>query len=137
MFIEVELNDIIETSESINVYNNGEVTVYGVEDAAYNQIIEGWTVMTKNAHDMPAYGVSLNKETLKAMNSGLWVEFDFGKPTEYNGMPFEKLLVEVNKGFYGFNIIRYTKQNGYDGRCFYIDLVNKDMNDFYNVLVNI
>ena len=86
---------------------------------------------------MPAYGVSLDKKTVKAMKNGLWVEFDFGKLTEYNGMPFEKLLVEVGKEFYGFNIIRYTSERGYDGRCFYIDLVNKNMSDFYNILMDI
>ena len=52
-------------------------------------------------------------------------------------MPFEKLLVEVGKEFYGFNIIRYTSERGYDGRCFYIDLVNKNMSDFYNILMDI
>ncbi len=135
--IVMEIDDIFTETEKINVYNNGSSATYLVGQKPYEDIMLSWNNLLNGSHEMPAYGVSLNKETLKAMNSGLWVEFDFGKPTEYNGMPFEKLLVEVNKGFYGFNIIRYTKQNGYDGRCFYIDLVNKDMNDFYDVIVNI
>lgn len=116
--IVMEIDDIFTETEKINVYNNGSSTTYLVGQKPYEDIMLSWNNLLNGSHEMPAYGVSLNKETLKAMNSGLWVEFDFGKPTEYNGMPFEKLLVEVNKGFYGFNIIRYTKQNGYDGRCF-------------------
>ncbi len=29
MFIETELNEIIETSDSINVYNDGKISAYG------------------------------------------------------------------------------------------------------------
>lgn len=137
MMIVMEINDIFTEAEKINLYNYGDSTTYLVGQKPYEEIMLSWNELLSGSHEMPAYGVSLNRETVKRLNEGLWVEFDFGKQTEYNGMPFEKLLVEVNKDYYGFNIIRYTHSHGYDGRCFYIDLVNKNMCDFYNVLINI
>ncbi len=137
MFIVEELNDIIETCESINVYNDGLTAVYGADEAPYNNIIEEWILLTENSHEMPAFGVSLNKETTEAMSIGLWVEFVFDKQCAHNEMPFEKLLVKVEKQSQGFNIIRYNSMDGYSGRCFYFDLVDRDMSVFYDVLTNL
>lgn len=137
MFIEMELNEIIETSESINVYNNGQTNSYAQNCDAYKKIIDGWTLMTEGVHEMPAFGVSLNKQTVKEMNSGLWVEFVFDKQYEHTGMPFEKLLINVEKQWQGFNIIRYNTEDGYSGRCFYYDLVGTNMSEFYDILSNL
>ena len=136
MLIAMELNEIIESAESINIYNNGEMSAYSQGEATFNQIVEGWIVLTENSHEMPAFGVSLNKETTAAMSAGLWVEFVFDKQCTHNDMPFEKLLVKVEKQSQGFNIIRYNAEGGYSGRCFYIDLVGRDMFDFYNILID-
>ncbi|MDE7439054.1 MAG: hypothetical protein K2N23_00885 [Clostridia bacterium] len=134
MFIATELNDIIELAESINVYNNGETSVYKQGETPYNQVVEGWVLLTENAHEMPAFGVSLNKQTISAMSTGLWVEFVFNKPYTHNEMPFEKLLVNVEKLSQGFNVIRYNAKGGYSGRCYYFDLVGNDMSHFYDIL---
>ena len=79
----------------------------------------------------------MNSETLKVLKSGIWVEFDFGKVYESNGMPYEKLLINVQKSSYGFNLIRYNSQGGYYGRCFYYDLAGNTMDDFYDILQNL
>ena len=137
MFIATELNEIIELSESGNVYHDGVTIVYGKGEERFNQILEEWIVLTDDARDMPAFGVSLNRETIEAMSNGLWVEFVFDKQYTHNEMPFEKLLVNVEKQSQGFNIIRYNSQGGYSGRCFYFDLVDKDMTRFYDFLINL
>lgn len=137
MVIEMELNNIVASSESINVYNNGEVTVYRQNEEPYNQIVEGWMSLCKNAHEMPAFGVSLNNETIEARNVGLWVEFDFSKQYTHSNMTFEKLLVKVEKEWQGFNIFRYNENSGYAGRCYFFDLVGKNMSQFYDILVNL
>ena len=137
MFIEMNLNDIIASSESINVYINGEVTVYKQEEMQFNQIVEGWMLLTENSREMPAFGVSLNGETLVARNSGIWVEFVFDRQYNHNGMSFEKLLIKVEKEWHGFNIVRYNVQGGYSGRCYFIDLVGKNMTIFYDILSNL
>ena len=71
------------------------------------------------------------------MKKGLWVEFSFEKVLECNGMPFEKILVSVLKDSQGVNLIRYNTNCGYDGRCFYLDLIGKNMGNFYDLLLNL
>ena len=133
----MNLNDIVATSESINLYNNGEMTTYKKNETPYNQIVEGWMLLLENSREMPAFGVSLNGETLEARNSGLWVEFVFDRQYTRNGMSFEKLLLKVEKDWHGFNVVRYNAQGGYSGRCFFFDLVDKNMSKFYDILCNL
>ncbi|MDE6597491.1 MAG: hypothetical protein K2K60_02505 [Clostridia bacterium] len=137
MSIEIELDKAFDKAESINVYSNGEVINYAANQKPFKEILVSWNDMIDGAHQMPAYGVSLNRETLKALKSGLWVEFVFDEVYENGGMPFEKLLIQVEKSFTGFNLIRYTTEYGYDGRCFYYDLLNKNMDNLYDILVNL
>ena len=137
MFTVLELNEIIASAESINVYRSGAVTSYGQNETPYNEIVEGWKILCESAHEMPAFGVSLNNETLEVMKLGLWVEFVFDSLQTHNGMTFEKLLIKVEKQWKGFNIIRYNQRDGYNGRCFYFDLVDRDMSNFYDILANL
>ena len=137
MFMIMELNEIISSSESINVYNDGVVTSYKQNETPYNKIVEGWKVLCENAHEMPAFGVSLNNETIEARKVGLWVEFVFNKQYSHSSMTFEKLLLKVEKQWQGFNICRFSAENGYSGRCYFLDLVGKNMSHFYDILVNL
>ena len=132
--ISIELENVFEKAENINVYNDGKALTYSAQTDEYKSILKAWNEMLDGAHLMPAFGVSLNRETVKAMKEGLWVEFDFNKVYESGGMPYEKLLVAVKAGDSGFNLIRYMQEYGYDGRCFYYDLVSKDMSGLYELL---
>ena len=137
MYQVLELNEIIASSECINVYNDGEVSVYRQNETPYNRIVEGWKLLCENAREMPAFGVSLNNETIEARNIGLWVEFVFDKQHTHSSMTFEKLLVKVEKEWQGFNIFRYNAEGGYNGRCYFYDLVGSNMAQFYDILVNL
>ncbi len=137
MVIMEEITEAFGETETILVYNNGAQTAYSAGEEQYNKILACWNEMIGGAHDMPAFGVSLDRYTKEEMKKGLWVEFDFKKVLECNGMPFERLLVEVQKNFQGFNIIRYNADYGYDGRCFYLDLVGKNMDKFHDLLLNL
>lgn len=77
----------------------------------------------KGARKMPAFGVSLHDETVSAVNSGIWLRFKFSKKYEVDGMPFDEILVQVQKDMYGTNLIR-GNDGRYEGRCFYLDLKN-------------
>ena len=132
-----EINEAFDYAEIINVYNGGVKTAYSSGGEEYNKILACWNEMINGAHDMPAFGVSLDSYTKAEMKKGLWVEFEFGKVLECNGMPFEKLLVAVEKGSQGFNLIRYNSDCGYDGRCFYLDLFGKNMDNLYDLLLNL
>lgn len=132
-----EIYGAFEYAQQINVYNEGKKTSYSAGGAEYKKILDCWNTMIAGAHDMPAFGVSLNNYTVKEMKKGIWLEFDFKKVLECNGMSFEKLLIDVQKNFYGFNLIRYNAERGYDGRCFYLDLVGKNMDILYDLLLNL
>lgn len=137
MCISVELDQAFYNAESVNVYNEGELCSFDKEKEQYKKILDGFLSLIEGAHEMPAYGVSLNRETLRELENGLWLEFVFNEQYQSNGLPFEKLLINVQSSFYGFNIIRYNNQCGYDGRCFYYDLVSKDMSSLYDLLLNL
>lgn len=137
MGICIGLEKAFDCAQEINIYNQGECSTYGCGEPVFNTVLNGFKEMIDGAHEMPAFGVSINNLTMEARSEGLWVEFAFDKTYESNGMPYEKLLIEVRQGYQGFNINRYNSQYGYDGRCFYYDLVNKNMDNFYNILINI
>lgn len=135
MVMQISLDKMCDYAKSVSVYNDGESRIYKVGEDKFNLICTEWKSMIFGAHEMPAYGVSLNDETVKAMKSGVWAEFSFGRELSSGGMPYEKLLINVQPEWTGFNLIRYTAKHGYDGRCFYYDLVNKDMSSFYDCLI--
>ena len=130
----MDIFTVFDQAESIKVYNSGNILLFNADSETYNNIIAVWNDTCANARNMPAYGVSLNSETLKAVKRGLWLEFCFGKVNICNDLPFENLLVEVRAEWTGFNLIRYESERGYDGRCFYFNLVNRDMSALYNLL---
>lgn len=133
----MNLSNIVESAESINVYNDGNIISFMEKEKTFDVLVEGWQDLLDNSHEMPAFGVSLNRRTTEEMKKGLWIEFVFEKQIFYNEMPFEKLLVKVEKLWQGFNIIRYNASGGYDGRCYYVDLVGKNMSVFYDILINL
>ena len=122
-----EIFEVFDKADCINVYADGAVKYYKSGTEEYNAIILRWNEMLEGAYEMPAFGVSLNKETLEVMKSGRWIEFQFAQKYKCNGMTFEKLLIKVESAFQGFNLIRFNTENGYEGRCFYFNLVDRDM----------
>lgn len=129
-----EIFEVFDKADAINVYTVENLKSYKSGTDEYNGIISRWNEMIENAYDMPAFGVSLHNETLEALKNGRWIEFEFNEKQTYNGMTFEKLLIQVESVFQGFNLIRYNSEKGYDGRCFYFNLVDKDMSELSDYL---
>lgn len=129
-----EVTNCFNLAQSVTVYNNGETTTYSKDSNEFNDIISALLSITSNSHQMPAFSVSLDRETRLALKNGLWLELNFNHTYTASELPFSSLLIEVNKQYTGFNIIR--KLNGkYDGRCFYLDLVNTNMQPLYDSLI--
>lgn len=135
MAIQIELNQVFEKSGSINVYNGGTVKNYLNGTAGYNEILSAWDSLLENSYQMPAFGVSINRETVSALKCGVWFEFVFDRVYESGGLPYEKLLINAGKEYYGVNLIRYNSVCGYDGRCLYINFNDANMDDLYNILL--
>ncbi len=101
-------------------------------DDKFEEILKALNNITEYAHDMPAFGVSLDNLTKEEMKTGMWLELGFDKTYMFNEMPFDALLIKVEKDVYGFNLIR--RNNGkYEGRCFYLSL-DESMDELYNVI---
>ena len=115
--------------------NRTEVIIDGKYDeitniGELNQILKK---MLNNSRTMPAFGVSIHNETIEAMKSGVWLRLIYENETWVDGMNFDELLININPTFSGFNIIRGN--NGiYEGRCYYIDLVDNTMKALYEYL---
>ena len=112
---------------NIVVYNDGKKSLYFKGDDKFELIFFELEKATQNAHDMPAFAVSLDNEIIKEKESGLWLELMFDKTQTFNEMPFDALLFKIEENNSGLNLIR--KHNGkYEGRCFYLNL-NENLNN--------
>lgn len=127
--------DYFYNAQKIVVYKEGEIQALTKGDDKFELVVNGLLEITENSHEMPAFGVSLDHETREALKTGIWIELEFIGVQEYNGMPFESLLMQVNNDHSGFNLVR--RYNGkYEGRCFYLHLEN-NMQQLYDILVEL
>ncbi len=133
----MQLHNVFSEAEEIALYKDGVRGAYECGSEKFEEIIAEWNAMFKDSVIMPAFGVSINDWTVKEMKSGAWIEFAFASQLTINGMPFAKLLIAVKPEYKGFNIVRYTAEHGYAGRCYYVDLRGGDMADFYNYMMSV
>ena len=118
---------------SFSAYNNGHQIIMTEEDVEKFDSL--FAELIKDCRPMPAYGVSLHDETIKAMQEGVWVRFEFDQTLTVNELPFDELLIHLSRDMYGFNIIR-GNQGKYEGRCFYID-VPRNMDKLYEFMLTL
>lgn len=100
----------------------------------YANILNEFNKTIFNSHEVPSLGVSIDELTKEEKKTGVWLEFKFNQINYSSDMPFEYLLINVNLDYYGFNIIR-KYDDKYEGRTYYVNLVN-NMNNLYHYLVN-
>lgn len=131
-----EIVSVLDEASKIIVYKDGKNVEYFKNVDNYGKIYTAWKMMVEDSHQMPAFGVSIDADTKKAMNEGVWVEFVFDEVKSCCEMPFSKILVNVCADFGGFNLIRYDR-GGYNGRCFYLNLAEKNMSEFYRTVLEL
>ncbi len=127
------LPDVFGEAEMVKVYNNGQEIVMSEE--AQEKFDELFIESISGSRQMPAFAVAIHKLTMEDFKQGYWVKFDYGKKMNASGMPFDQLLIHVQKDVSGINVIRGN--NGkFDGRCYYLDL-EENLDKIYDFLVNI
>ena len=131
-----EIVKVIRKAKAVIIYNEGCPYQFKIDTNEYKSIMGSWERMTENALQMPAFGVSIDEHTREELKKGMWIEFLFGEEHIVQEMPFEKLLIGCRKDFRGFNLVRYW-DGKYFGRCFYLDLREKTMQDFCECLEKI
>lgn len=130
----MEIDEYLGYINKIDIIVDGERKTYLISDNEFRLTLSEMGYILGGCHDMPAFGVSIHNETIGAMKKSVWVEFFFPDTMTHNEMPFDSWLVQVEKDFTGFNIIR-KYQEKYDGRCFYIRLVNgKSLEGLYRLI---
>ena len=130
-FDEKSVLDYISKSNTINILINGKEYSYSNTSTEYHEIMDAFMNMCEGGYEMPALGVSIN-ESKKKFYDKFCIEFAFDKTMEHLGMEFNCLLIEINKDYCGFNILRGT-DGIYNGRNYYFNL-NKNMKNFYKTL---
>ena len=122
-------------AKSITIIKNDDKFCYTKGDDKFEEILSSLLSVTKNSHDMPAFGVSIDSETKKAIQSGTWIELQFKTTKTFNEMPFDALLIQIEEDYQGINIIRKNNKK-YDGRCFYLNLIS-NMKHLSDIIKNI
>ena len=135
MMVFENLTDAFMCAAEIAVIKDGEYNAYAADSGEFRQISAMWQSAISQGRQMPAFGVSLDDMTTKEMQRGVWLEFCFDGNCTCDGMPFEKLAVNIRAEYGGFNVIRYNVDDGYAGRCYYIDLCGGDLREFYTEII--
>ena len=129
------IRNYFSDAKSITILKNDEKFCYTKGDDKFEEILVALLSATKNSHDMPAFGVSIDSETKQAIQSGSWIELQFNKTMSFNEMPFDALLIQIEEDYQGINIIRKNNKK-YDGRCFYLNL-KSNMKHLSDIIKNI
>lgn len=134
--VSADIYESINNCKEIEIIIDNEKTTYQSTDNEYDKILNELDKMLENSHEMPAFGVSLDNDTKEAKKTGVWIELKYSETYSHNEMTFDSLLIEVEKDWGGFNIIRGNKGN-YEGRCFYINLNKNNMDNLYDLLISL
>lgn len=130
------LYDFFSDSNKITIFDDGKIYEFPQNSTGFGEILKEFLYLINDAHEMPAFGVSLHEETTQALTNGLWLKFDFEEEHEHNDLPFTSLLIYVNPQDQGFNLIR-EYQHRFEGRCFYLSLQQNNMQDLFDVIKRI
>ena len=128
-----QIYDFFEATETITIFKDGKEKTFPNTSTEFDKIKTEFMDMIYNSYEMPAFGVSIHEHTMQALQSGTWVQFNFKEQLKHNDMPFDALLINVSPDYQGFNLIRQV--NGkYEGRCFYINLDDGNMQKLYDLV---
>ena len=116
---EYDLSDVINDCSSVEVYRGGvkELLSPDKADKVKRLIIS----MNDGGYEMPGYGVSIDSLTREEMKNGVWVRLVYPERTYRGEIPFESLLIKVERDYCGYNLIR-EYDGKYQGRVFYYNL---------------
>lgn len=126
-----EAVDVLPHVDASSLIINGNV-VELTEDEQQNLMQQVFD-MFENSHTMPAFGVIFDDMYQEEIQSGVFVSLKFPHVFEVNGLPFDELVFKVEPTFQGFNLMRGMK-GVFQGRCIYIDLQDKTMQELYDYI---
>jgi len=129
-----EAVDVLPYVQNLDLYVNGnQIVLTEEEQANLQQKVEE---LFDGSHTMPAFGVTFPKMHEEAMKDGIFISLKFGQVLEVNELPFDELVFQIRPDFHGFNLERGLK-GVFEGRCIYIDLLEKDMSELYDAITSL
>ena len=129
-----EAIDVLPYAQSIDLIVDGHDVVLSEEEQA--NLEQKLFELFEGSHTMPALGVMFDEMYREEIQNGKFVSLKFGRVLEVNGLPFDELVFRVDADSYGFNLYRGVR-GVFQGRCIYIDLVDKNMQEFYDFINNL
>lgn len=127
------LPDCLSEANMVKAYQNGqEITM---EAEQHSQFLAYFNAAISDCREAPAFCVSLHDNTMKEFETGIWIKFIFSETQVAQGMPFDSLLMHIEKDSSGVNLMR-GNQDVYNGRCFYLDLQH-NFNELYDYLLSL
>ncbi len=127
-----QIYDFFEETDSITIFKDGKEKTFPNTSSEFDDLLTKFMDMIYDSYEMPAFGVSIHEHTMQALQSGIWIKFNFKEQMKHNDMPFDALLVNIMPNDKGFNLIREV-DGKYEGRCFYLNLEN-DMQSLYDLV---
>lgn len=119
-----ETVDVLPYVQSVDLMVDGKEIVLTEEESAKLQ--EEVFALFENSRTMPAFGVCFDEMHKEEVKNGTFVSLKFDGIYQVNDLPFDELVFKVERDFQGFNLCRGMR-GIFQGRCIYIDLVQKDM----------
>lgn len=113
------MSECVQYIESFYIFENGIKREINKNTLNFKLFKKGVGIALKRARVMPAFGVSLHSETQNALKKDMWLQINFNKKQEINGLPFDALLVKLEVAS-GVNLIRLY-DGKYEGRCIYLE----------------
>lgn len=126
-------DNLFDGAKSVEVYRDG--VVIEMNEQEMNKFEDIFCEALEGARQTPAYGVALDELTKEAMKSGVWCKFEFESTHIRSQMPFDELVINIEEGMQGVNVIR-GNDGIYQGRCYYLELEG-NLDKLYDYIVSL
>lgn len=110
------------------------IYIDGQEYQVDQNFVEELEKLLLDSYTSPALGICMDSQVQEERQAGVWIEWTFSNTHSYNDLPYDKLMINIQPDYFGFNILRNYKGK-YEGRCIYLNL-SHNSSDFYEYIMS-
>lgn len=127
------IENIFTQESNVVIYKDNQVVELTVEEKSALEDL--FLNVFENAIQSPSFAVCINEMVQKDIQQGYWIKFVYEDTQIKDEMPYDELLIHIEKDNSNVNIMR-GNDGIFEGRCFHYDLEN-NMNKIYNFIENL
>ena len=127
------IESFFSLANNIIIYKDNQIIELNKEEK--NQFEDLFFVAFENAQQSPAFCVCMKENVQEEIKQGYWVKFVYADKQIRNEMPYDELLIHIEKNISGVNVLR-GNDGIFEGRCYYFDLEN-NLDDVYEFIENL